>query len=142
MEKIAGIPCFEIFDMLLGTSTGGIIASFITTGRTAEEIETHYTNLINEVFHKKLLGNRFINPPSFSKTKYRQLLKAAVGDVVLGEACQEKNIDFLVMAQDISATEETFLACFKQDDGLYYSTYKNVLLHAVTEATMSAPTFF
>lgn len=142
LEKTAGIPCFEIFDMVSGTSTGGIIAGLIATGHTAEEIESLYINLISEVFDKKLLGNRFVNPPAFSKTKYRTLLKAAVGDVVLAKACQERDIDFLITAQDISAAEETFFSCFKQDDGSYYGTYKNVLLRAVMEATMSAPTYF
>jgi hypothetical protein len=48
----------------------------------------------------------------------------------------------MITAQDISASEETFFSCFKQDDGSYYGTYKNVLLRAVMEATMSAPTYF
>jgi uncharacterized protein len=142
IEKIAGIPCYDIFDMIAGTSAGGIIAGLITTGHTAEEIEGLYVNLINEVFDKKLLGNRFVNPPAFSKVKYRSLLKVAVGDVVIAEACRERDIDLLITAQDISAAEETFFSCFKQDDGSFYGTYKNVLLRAVMEATMSAPTYF
>lgn len=48
----------------------------------------------------------------------------------------------MITSQDISAAEETFFSCFKQDDGSYYGTYKDVLLRAVMEATMSAPTYF
>lgn len=142
LEEVAGIPCYELFDMVAGTSTGGIIAGLITTGHTAADIEEMYISLVTEVFDKKLLGNRFINPPAFTKDKYRSLLRGIVHDVSLEEACRANDLDLMITAQDISASEETFFSCFKQDDGTFYGTYKNVLLRAVMEATMSAPTYF
>lgn len=141
-EAIAGIPCYELFDMVSGTSTGGIIAGLITMGHSAVDIETMYINLVTEVFDKKSLGNRFINPPAFSKEKYRTLLKGIVKDITLEDACQLNDLDLMLTAQDISASEETFFSCFKQDDGTFYGTYKGVLLRSVMEATMSAPTYF
>ena len=141
-EEIAGIPCYELFDMVSGTSTGGIIAGLITTGHSAIDIETMYINLVTQVFDKKSLGNRFINPPAFTKEKYRALLKGIVNDISLEDACRLNDLDFMITAQDISASEETFFSCFKQDDGTYYGTYKDVLLRSVMEATMSAPTYF
>ena len=142
LEETAGIPCYELFDMVAGTSTGGIIAGLITTGHTANEIETMYIDLVTQVFDKKLLGQRFINPPAFSKEKYRSLLKGVVNDVTLQNACSLRDLDLMITSQDISAAEETFFSCFKQDDGSYYGTYKDVLLRSVMEATMSAPTYF
>jgi hypothetical protein len=141
-EEVAGIPCYELFDMISGTSTGGIISGLITTGHTAVEIEKMYINLVTEVFDKNFLGNRFVNPPAFSKEKYRTLLKGIVKDITLEDACRLNDLDLMITAQDISASEETFFSCFKQDDGSYYGTYKDVLLRAVMEATMSAPTYF
>ena len=141
-EEIAGIPCYELFDMVAGTSTGGIIAGLITSGFNAAEIEKMYIDLVTKVFDKRLLGNRFINPPAFSKDNYRALLKATVADVTLEQACAKHDLDLMITAQDISAAEETFFSCFKQDDGSYYGTYKTALLRAVMEATMSAPTYF
>ena len=142
LEETAGIPCYELFDMVAGTSTGGIIAGLITTGHSAADIETMYINLVTQVFDEKLLGNRFINPPAFSKEKYRGLLKNVVSDITLENACALNDLDLMITAQDIAAAEETFFSCFKQDDGSYYGTYKNVLLRGVMEATMSAPTYF
>ncbi len=142
LEETAGIPCFKLFDMVAGTSTGGIIAGLITTGYTAAEIEKMYIDLVTEVFDKRFLGQRFVNPPAFSKNNYRTLLKKVVNDISVEKACTLQDIDLLITAQDISAAEETFFTCFKQDDDSYYGTYKDVLLRAAMEATMSAPTYF
>lgn len=142
LEEVAGIPCYELFDMVAGTSTGGIIAGLITMGYSAQKIEDKYINLVSEVFDKNLLGDRFINPPKFSKTNYRKLLKEEVGDISLANACAKNDIDLLITSQDLAAAEETFFSCFKQTDGSHYGTYKDVLLRAVMEATMSAPTYF
>ncbi|MEO6914403.1 MAG: patatin-like phospholipase family protein [Chitinophagaceae bacterium] len=142
LEEIAGLPCHELFDMVSGTSTGGIIAGLIATGHSAGEIENLYINLVTDVFDRRLFGNRFLNPPEFSKSRYRKVLKQQVQDKTLEDACKSSGLDLMITAQDISAAEETFFSCFKQDDGSFYGTYKTVLLRAVMEATMSAPTYF
>jgi hypothetical protein len=142
LEEIAGIPCYQLFDMVAGTSTGAIIGGLITTGHSAIEIETLYENLVTEVFDKRTLGNRFINPPAFTKEKYRDLLKGVVKDATIQEACLATDIDLMITSRDMSAAEETFFTCFKQADGSCYGTYKDILLRAAMEATMSAPTYF
>ncbi|WP_395073686.1 patatin-like phospholipase family protein, partial [Flavobacterium sp.] len=142
VEEIAGIPCYELFDMVSGTSTGGIIAALIVNGYTAKQIEDKYTQLISDVFEKRTFGDRFINPPKFSKSKFRKLVKDEVQDITLNEICAKYNLDLMILAHDLTAAEETFFTCFKQKDDSYYGTYKDVLLRAVMEATMSAPTYF
>ena len=142
LEETAGIPCYELFDMIAGTSTGAIIAGLIISGRNATEIEKMYVDLVTEVFDRRLLGLRFINPPAFTKKNYRETLKETVNDISLQDACKLHDIDLMITSHDITAAEETFFSCFKQDDGSYYGTYKDVLLRAVMEATMSAPTYF
>ena len=143
IEEVAGIPCYELFDMVAGTSTGGIIAGLIVKGKTAEQIEQLYEELINEVFHKRPIGNRFINPPQYSKKKYRERLKDIAGyKVTLEDACSEHDIDLMITSRDMAAAEETFFTCFKQKNGTWHGTYKDVLLRAVMETTMSAPTYF
>jgi patatin-like phospholipase/acyl hydrolase len=46
LEEKAGIPCYELFDMVSGTSTGGIIAGLITMGHTLNDIETMYIDFL------------------------------------------------------------------------------------------------
>ncbi len=88
------------------------------------------------------MGRRFVNPPAFTKKNYRKLLKQVIGDVSLENACRMRDLDLMITSQDISAAEETFFSGFKQPDGSYYGTYKDVLLRGVMESTMSAPTYF
>jgi len=143
LEEVAGIPCYDLADMVAGTSTGGIIAGLVVRGFTAAEIEVKYDALIKEVFHKRPIGNRFINPPQFSKKRYRELLKDIIGsELTLEQACAIKDLDLMITSRDMSAAEETFFTAFKQADGSYHGTYKEVLLRAVMESTMSAPTYF
>ncbi|MEO5999697.1 MAG: patatin-like phospholipase family protein [Chitinophagaceae bacterium] len=142
LEEVAGIPCHKLFHMVAGTSTGAIIAGLITTGHTAAEIEKLYEQLITQVFDDRTLGNRYISPPAFTKEKYRKLLKEVIKDVSLQEACASTGLDLMITSQDMAAAEETFFSCFKQSDGTYHGTYKDVLLRAVMESTMSAPTYF
>ena len=142
LEETAGLPCYQLFDMVAGTSTGGIIAGLIASGHSAPEIETLYENLVTQVFDKRFLGNRFVNPPAFTKEKYRELLKGVVNDATLQDTCSKTDIDLMITSQDLAAGEETFFSCFKQTDGSFYGTYKDVLLRAAMETTMSAPTYF
>lgn len=142
LEQIAGLPCYELFDMVSGTSTGAIITSLITMGHTAEEIEKMYTDLVTKVFEKKFFRGRFFNPPAFSKNNYRNLLKSIAGDLTLEKAGELHDLDIMITASDISAGEETFFSCFKNSDGSCHGTYKRVLLRGAMEATMSAPTYF
>jgi uncharacterized protein len=142
LEEVAGIPCYELFDMVAGTSTGGIIAGLIVNGYTAHEIEQKYLQLVSEVFDKRLLGDRFVNPPKFSKSKYRKLLFEEINNITLAESCAKTDLDLMITSHDLAASEETFFSCFKQKDNYYYGTYKDVLLRSVMEATMSAPTYF
>src|SRR5262245_5703891 len=84
LEEQAGAPCHQIFDMVAGTSTGGIIAGLIAAGKSAVEIDDLYQKLVSKVFQKRdFFSNQFANPPAWSKASYRRLLKEVIGDMSL-----------------------------------------------------------
>jgi uncharacterized protein len=142
LEAVAGIPCYELFDMVAGTSTGGIIAGLIASGKRVDEIEEQYIKLVKDVFKtRSIIANRFLNPPLYTKGLYRKSLKDLVGNVTLREVSEKTNTDILITAKDISASEETFFTSFRKEND-FHGTYKDVLLRGVLEATMSAPTYF
>jgi predicted acylesterase/phospholipase RssA len=65
LEEQAGAPCHRIFDLVAGTSTGGIIAGLIASGKTAFEIEALYEKLVSKVFLRRdFFANQFVNPPA------------------------------------------------------------------------------
>jgi len=142
IEEIAGIPCYELFDMVAGTSTGGIIAGLIAEGKTAKDIDALYKKLVTKVFKKRRWGNRYLNPPEYDKTNYRKALKNHLGNASLKDVCEKTHLDIMITSKDVVAGEETFFTCFKNDANEFVGTYKDVLLRAVLEATMSAPTYF
>ena len=142
IEEIAGIPCYQIFDMVSGTSTGAIIAGLMMAGKKASEIEDLYVQFVTKVFTKAgLLAQRFLNPPAYDKKNYRAALKDLLGDMTLEQAHLKTGLDIMITAKDVTDNEETFFSCFEVG-GQITNTYKDALLRTVMEATMSAPTYF
>lgn len=142
LEKLAGSPCYEWCDMVAGTSTGGLIASLILNKKSAIEIEEYYNQLVEKVFTKRSpLANRVYNPPAYDKKNFRVHTKRIVGDKTLKDLNASTGLDMLFTAKDLAAGEETFFTCFNID-GKIKGTYQDVLLRAVMESTMSAPTYF
>jgi hypothetical protein len=142
LEEQAGAPCYRIFDMVAGTSTGGIIAGLIAAGKTAAEIDELYEKLVAKVFLKRsLFSNQFVDPPAWSKLSYRRLLKELIGDVTLQGACDKVGLDLLLTAHDVAEGEETFFS-YLHERAPAKNVYGRVLLRAAMEATMSAPTYF
>ena len=115
LEEVAGIPCYELFDFVAGSSTGGIISGLIASKRTAADIEVLYDKLVRKVFKKRaLLANRFTNPPEYSKVNYRKALKQVVGSTTtLQQACERSGLDLMITAKDVTAGEETFFSCLR-----------------------------
>jgi hypothetical protein len=143
LEAVAGVPCYELFDFVAGSSTGGIIAGLIALKKTATDIEALYDKLVRKVFkHRGIFAHRFTNPPQYDKVNYRKALSEIVGvSTTLQQACKKSGVDLMITAKDVAAGEETFFSCFK-NGSTWTGGYREILLSAAMEATMSAPTFF
>ena len=50
LEQQLGKPLIECFDLITGTSTGGIIAAGLALGRSADEMQDFYTNYGAQIF--------------------------------------------------------------------------------------------
>jgi uncharacterized protein len=140
LEQQAGAPCHQIFDMVSGTSTGGIIAALVASGRTAVEIEQLYRTFVTKVFTRRdIFASQLLNPPAWSKASFRRIVKDTLGDATLRQVCDRTGIDLLITSHDVAEGEETFFSYLRERPD---NAYAQVLLRAVMEATMSAPTYF
>jgi hypothetical protein len=143
LEEQAGAPCHQIFDMVAGTSTGGIIAGLVAAGYSAIEVERMYEAFVAKVFVKRnLFANQFVNPPAWSKASYRAILKSTLGNLTLAQACEKSGLDLLITAHDVAEGEETYFSFVRARRPPAKNVYGQVLLRAALEATMSAPTYF
>jgi patatin-like phospholipase/acyl hydrolase len=53
IEGLIGCPLCERFDLIFGTSTGGIIAALLALGESVDSVHTLYKNYVPEVMQKK-----------------------------------------------------------------------------------------
>jgi len=119
MEKITGMPAYSLFDMVAGTSTGAIIAALLATGHTAEQTEQRYNLMVDEVFSPLFMGNRFFNPPKFTKKSFRRFAAEVFRDMSLKDAAALYKTDLLITAMDMAAGEETFFTAFQLEDNKF-----------------------
>ena len=140
----------ELFDLIAGTSTGGILAAGLagTPPRknlpyTAKEMVDFYRTKGRRIFHPK---NSSHVPPSgsgeewsgatYSSKPLEEVLKKLLGDAKL----KDTKLDIIATSYDIEARKpylfKTSLARGKKQD------HHNHLLRDVARATSAAPTYF
>lgn len=145
LERRAGRPLAECFDIVAGTSIGGILACGIMTGVPATTIRKEFERLGEKVFdrHVTVMGRRLFPIPRLGLTgaRYsRSGLEAAVSGV-LGEnakrTLRETRPGLLVPA--VSATSGRPVMF---ETGVPNDPFEDVLLRDVAFATSAAPTYF
>lgn len=82
------IPIGKRFDLIAGTSTGGIIALGLVLGRTAREILEFYEEYIPKIFCKDNKDGGIINP-LYKPFVLREALLEFFGDATLDDICTD-----------------------------------------------------
>lgn len=132
-EDLLGIKLHEHFDLISGTSTGGIIAAMLSLGHSANDILSLYTEHGSKIFHKQFL--RFgIFRPKYSDKYFNKLLMSYVGDKRL----KDINKNLLIVSYNATLKDkEIFIASKAKLNDIYdYSLFD------VIRSTSSAPSFF
>lgn len=146
-EKRTGKPICELFNLIAGTSTGGILAATLTVpdarGRpkyTAEQVRAAYFLHGGEIFRRgplravKTLGG--LTGPKYSPRALDRLLEEYLGKERLHATLTE----ILVTAYDMSSSTPWF---FKTSFARgHRSPADDPLLTQVVRATTAAPTYF
>lgn len=146
-EKRTGKPICELFDLIAGTSTGGILAATLTlpdsSGKpkySAEQVLSAYFEHGGDVFHKSLvrsvttLGG--LVRPIYSPRKLEQMLEQYLGNERLHTTLTE----ILVTAYDMTSSTPWF---FKTSFAKHHrSPADDPLLTQIVRATTAVPAYF
>lgn len=138
LERDTGARLVEHFDLIAGTSTGGITALALGLGMPAEEIRNQYVDLGDTVFPATgatIRGLRHWLRTRRSSTRLRRMLDDVFEDRQLGEASTRLVIpSFNAVEGEIHLFKTAHHPRFTQD---YREMARDVAL-----ATSAAPTYF
>ncbi|MGO4690106.1 patatin-like phospholipase family protein [Glaciibacter sp. 2TAF33] len=166
IERRAGRPAIELFDVVVGTSTGGIIAIGLTAGVTVTELADFYPRYGRKIFggseqsewSKRIFGTgatwseRLMGPantigPVFGRderwggnARHQAAGLESVLHEVLGEKkLSESTLPLLVTSYD---AELGLPVVFSTADAIMHPARFDLPLRFVARATSAAPTYF
>lgn len=135
LERLIGYKCHEMFDLIIGTSTGGITAALLARGIKAETILEIYCKDGKKIFNKRWFG--YANPASwFTGSRYKRKYVDALAKKYMNYPMNKAKCDLIVTGVNMRDARHTHF--FKS----YKFKYADVKTYAAVWATYSAPTYF
>lgn len=142
IERQTGKKCADMFDMIAGTSTGGILALAYNVkdkdGKlkyTSNDLAAIYKfrgkEIFNRTFREKLLNIGGIAKNKYSEKGLEKILQEYLGDSLLKDA----KTNVLVTSYDIQQRTPYILKSWKEE-------CKDVPMSIAGRATSAAPTYF
>jgi len=143
IENRTGRPISESFDLIAGTSTGGILACALTLKNeqglplySLDELGKIYLADGKTIFPKKIINNWF--RPRFSSAGLKFVLEKYLKDKRLKDCTKP----VLITCYDVRSYQPYyFTGRFINPGSLAYHHSKNFLLTDICRATSAAPTF-
>ena len=135
IEMETGYRAGEVFDLVGGTSTGGILACAVGLGHPAQVIVDMYRERGPDIFHRswwaKAANPLGLRAPRYSPDALRESLTDVFGDVEFGVL----PVPTLVPARDFTARREKLFKSYGIEDA-------HLSIVDVCMATSAAPTYF
>ena len=134
----------QYFDLIGGTSTGGIIATLLSLGWSVDRIKELYLQLGEKIFAKKIapwipgqLRYLFLRA-NYSEEALEKELNEQLSDIVLGSTRIKTGLCIVTRRADDYGTYT-----FSNHPGSkYYELNKGILLSDLVRASSAAPTYF
>lgn len=128
----------DYFDLIIGTSTGSIIAGSLATGMSVSQVKEYYLELGGKVFEKR----GFFDPRRlkswFKKEELDEQLKSVFGDMTFGSGQLKTGFCVVTKRADTGSTWPVL----NHPDGKFFDTNKDLLVRQVIRASTAAPTYF
>ena len=142
IEKLMGKPAHELFDLMVGTSTGGILALGLAhpgPGKPAQFSARRVVRLYEEhggkIFEHSL-WRKVRTVGGFLEEAYsHEVLEAILGEYFATSTLAECELPTMVTSYDIHNRRTVFLKSWHEDHG-------SVLCRDAARATSAAPTYF
>ena len=148
-EAMGGVPLTKMFDFVIGTSTGGIIALAIgmpdkdrNPKFEAEDMVNLYLEKADDIFHRNPLEKikQGIFSSKYNRDNIDEILKEYFGNVELKDTLIPVGVTTYSIKDQAPKTWTTFKA--QQLDVKMKCTPENARLKDIAGATSAAPTFF
>lgn len=130
IEQRTGKPFKQLFDLIGGTSTGGLIVALMALDYSAKDISDIYERECKYIFNKKWYHIGFIGT-RYRKKYFEELLKMYVGETLLGD------LDTRIVIPTYRQSTDECIVFDSENPG-----HKHLKLFDVIRATSAAPTFF
>jgi patatin-like phospholipase/acyl hydrolase len=140
LEKRAGKPVFELFDLIAGTSTGGILACALCAPDPlpASQLVGLYRDRGPDIFDRSLF-QRVRSAEGLLDEKYNSAgLDKALHDFLSDKRLSEAKPDLIVPSYDTNSPAPYFFKTTKARD----SKADDFPLSTVARSTSAAPTYF
>lgn len=135
IEERTGKQCYQMFDMIVGTSTGGILALGLSLGYTAKSLLRMYIEEGPSIFEQNIFRRlRTLN--YMTNAKYdSENLEQVLYNYFMNYTMKDLKTNCMITAYDIKKDETIFFKSWKEE-------FKNELLKDIARSTSAAPTFF
>lgn len=138
IEEDLGIRITDHFDLIAGTSAGGIVALGLGAGLTPKDIAEHFGDLVDRVFPARLqrrarLGR--LRKPAYDSDVLHEVLAEVLGDRTLRDSCKR----LVIPSWDLQRGE---VHIFKTRHSERLTRDWRIKMVDVALATTAAPTFF
>lgn len=145
IETKSGKRIAEVFDLIIGTSTGGIIACGLTLPGSngvprykSYDLQQFYIEKGRDIFTestiRKIKTVKYLFGPKYDDANIESVLKELLGDVKISETLKP----IVVPSYDLSSATPVF---FKTSSAISDSTL-DFYLYEISRATSSAPSYF
>ncbi|MCA9507359.1 MAG: patatin-like phospholipase family protein [Myxococcales bacterium] len=146
IEDEIGKPINQIFDVMVGSSTGGLIALALSIGDeqgkafySARSLLEFYTKMGREVFHStvshKLSTGFGLWGPKYQSAVLKEHLERVLGDTMMSQAL----VPVIITGYHVDG--ETGVE-FSSADAKEFPFDKDCLMREVAQATSAAPVYF
>lgn len=134
LETILDKQCYQLFDIISGTSTGGVSGALLAKGIPAAKVLNLYLTEGKNIFSPRFGG--FLNPKSWFSGKYDRAYLDKLCDEFLSIKMRDLSCGFMVTGVNMADYKSThFMKSFKPN-------YQEKLTSEMVKRTYSAPTYF